>query len=48
MKWQFDIMVVLVRPRGVLGVLEFVLMEQQCLYAIFCNVVGNNLLLLLL
>jgi hypothetical protein len=41
-------MVVLVRPRGVLGVLEFVLMEQQCLYVVFYDAVGNNLLLLLL
>jgi hypothetical protein len=38
---------VFVRPRGVLGVLEFVLMEQQCLYVVFYDVVGTNWLLLL-
>jgi hypothetical protein len=40
-------MIVLVRLRGVLGVLEFMLMEQQCLYVVLCDVVGNNWLLLL-
>jgi hypothetical protein len=35
-------MVVLVRLRGVIGVLEFMLMGQQCLYVVLSDVVGNN------